>query len=483
MNSCSDPRVRARLYAMTAFFVSGLGAPLAATAEDGVLITGFTAQFGGPQAAISDSALSREQLCGPDGAASMLNSMNQVGDRLGERLSGGGFSAGDRASEAEAVRSEMCQRDEPFSLEAYAMTFVECRMTMDTPSMVTDIRMATGDEPVVMTMGDYYRAEASRMALDSSMQVPAAGGISISDINWVGPGDTKQIAGHSTTRWNFDFETGMGDAMAGMEAMGISAKISTTGYGYFSDNLPGMGIVQSFYGKFVDSIQAQQGSSMFGGMMKSMVEMLAKGVPLEMEQTMESGFAMGGSGGMKTLNKATGLRAVTLPGDICSRTMIPDYFAVSDMNEQMQGMGDMGGAAGQQMPGMSELNQSMGGLSEAMEQMSPEQREALQGLGLGSLFGGGNDANPAGQPAQAPAQSAPAARSGPSSSELTTDDMTQSVQLHLQALGYTVGNTSGDLDTDTIIAISQFQAENGLKPSGEVSPQLLGVLGARVDNQ
>lgn len=99
---------------------------------------------------------------------------------------------------------------------------------------------------------------------------------------------------------------------------------------------------------------------------------------------------------------------------------------------------------------------------------------------LGNLLGQKGTV-PAAPKGAATARAAPPA--GPTSRDLTTDDLTQSVQNHLQALGYEVGNTDGDLDTTTIIAISQFQAENGMEATGEVSPQLLGVLGARVDTR
>jgi peptidoglycan hydrolase-like protein with peptidoglycan-binding domain len=68
------------------------------------------------------------------------------------------------------------------------------------------------------------------------------------------------------------------------------------------------------------------------------------------------------------------------------------------------------------------------------------------------------------------------------SSQLTTDDMTQSVQLHLQYLGIDPGNTSGELSVDTQIAISEFEASKGMKVTGEVTPQLLGILSAEVDS-
>lgn len=66
---------------------------------------------------------------------------------------------------------------------------------------------------------------------------------------------------------------------------------------------------------------------------------------------------------------------------------------------------------------------------------------------------------------------------------ITTGNLTQSVQKHLQALGYDTGNTDGELSTETIIAISQFQAEKGMQATGEVTPQLLGILGAEVDSR
>lgn len=121
--------------------------------------------------------------------------------------------------------------------------------------------------------------------------------------------------------------------------------------------------------------------------------------------------------------------------------------------------------------------------------------EGLQPMGasgmLGSIFGGegmnipglsGNSA-PAAAPTGTAAAAAATSRSEPSSADLTTDNLTQSVQLHLEALGYEVGNTNGDLDTTTIISISQYQAEKGMPVTGEATPQVLGSLGADVDSR
>lgn len=126
-----------------------------------------------------------------------------------------------------------------------------------------------------------------------------------------------------------------------------------------------------------------------------------------------------------------------------------------------------------------EMSQAMQEYNEAMSQMTPEQRAMMENMGMGDMMrqamGG------------AAGGSATSPRSGgcstPSSAELTTSNVLQSVQKHLEALGYNTGNTIGDASLETTIAISQFQAEKGLDVTGEVTPQLLGVLSAEVDGR
>jgi hypothetical protein len=55
------------------------------------------------------------------------------------------------------------------------------------------------------------------------------------------------------------------------------------------------------------------------------------------------------------------------------------------------------------------------------------------------------------------------------------------VQIHLQTLGYSPGNTNGELDRRTVVAIVQFQDDNELEVTGEATPQLAGILAAKVD--
>lgn len=483
MNFSSDSRLTARCFATSLVLCCATASPLVVAAEEGVLMTGYNVQYSGPAAAISDSALSRETLCGPDGATAMLNSINQVANRLDERVSSGGWSEGDRQAAVVTTITEMCQGNESFSLEAYAMTYAECRMTMDTASMFTDISMPPGNAPAAMTMGDMYRAEASRITFDRSMDAAGSIGATMGDINWVGPEDSKQVAGLSGTRWNFNYETGLGGgALAGLASMGMSTSITTTGHGYFSSSVPGMDTVQAFFDNFASQIDSgQSSSSMFGGMLKTMVQMLEKGVPLEMETTVSSNMRGPGGMSMRSGFKATGVQRITLADDMCSRNLVPDYFAVTDMNEQLEGMGGMAGAAQGMTPEQQEqMQEGMAGFSEAMAGMSDEQKEALAGFGLGSIAGMGAQ-QPAAAPANQPAAAPPS--SGPGSESLMTDNLVQSIQLHLQALDIDPGNTDGNMDLNTQIAISQFQASKGMEVTGEESPQLLGALAAEVDSK
>ena len=61
------------------------------------------------------------------------------------------------------------------------------------------------------------------------------------------------------------------------------------------------------------------------------------------------------------------------------------------------------------------------------------------------------------------------------------DELTQIIQKDLIMLGYDPGNIQGEMSTETIVAISKFQAENNLDVTGEPSPQLAGIIKARMN--
>jgi peptidoglycan hydrolase-like protein with peptidoglycan-binding domain len=59
------------------------------------------------------------------------------------------------------------------------------------------------------------------------------------------------------------------------------------------------------------------------------------------------------------------------------------------------------------------------------------------------------------------------------------DDLTLMVEQDLAALGYDTGAVDGEETMETVIAISKFQAQNDIEVTGEVTPQLAGVLSAK----
>lgn len=63
---------------------------------------------------------------------------------------------------------------------------------------------------------------------------------------------------------------------------------------------------------------------------------------------------------------------------------------------------------------------------------------------------------------------------------VVADDLTRMIQKDLIALGYDPGNIQGELSTETVVAISTFQAENDMAVDGVASPQLAGVLKAKL---
>lgn len=449
--------------------VAVAGLPLSLAAEQGLFLTGYTAMYGGGASMEREGGLKGDVLCGSEGVSELQRIDQAVLDRVAERLGDAGVpSAGELQVEAQAIKADLCQDGGSFRLEPQAITYSSCRMTMDQDSTLMELRMPTAETPGAMEMADFRKAEVMRIPLYQADESASAGaGSEAGEMNWTGPGDTRQIAGYPAARWDFAYSATM--SIGG--GMGMSVNLQTEGHGYFSKDIPGFELLDALYRKFLGGVSFDQGgSSFFGGMMKTWVGMLDRGMPLYMDQTTRSSMgAMGMGGDNRSVMKINSLRLVDLPSDFCTRELVPDHFAVTDVGQGLSGISITPGGGSED----TDSNAGGGVLGGLLKMMNSAGQQAP-------------GAAPAGQPAAQSPAAAPAgsaARSGPGSSDLMSDNLTQSVQKHLQALGFSVGNTDGELDTNTIIAISQFQAERGMEVTGEVTPQLLGVLGAAVDAQ
>jgi peptidoglycan hydrolase-like protein with peptidoglycan-binding domain len=60
------------------------------------------------------------------------------------------------------------------------------------------------------------------------------------------------------------------------------------------------------------------------------------------------------------------------------------------------------------------------------------------------------------------------------------DALTEIIQTDLTTLGIYSGEIDGEATTATIVAVSKFQAENGMEVTGEITPQLAGVIKAAI---
>ena len=400
----------------------------------------------------------------------------------------------DIAAGLRVARDEFCdQPQETPSVYPYAITYAYCRMAMVTPQHAMDIHLPPGVGEGTMSMADHASREVMLVGLRRNLDAVA---------NVIGPGWGDQInmravgdggsrIGYETTQYNFDYTGGFGMPGAGAlseadvqggaitspQLFGNLISATTEGSLWASASAPGIDIVQSFYQNLTREVQLDQGSMGFiGGLVNNLVGMLRAGLPLEIEQTVSSRIMGRTAISGRSHALVTDVQLVDFDPAWCSGSLMPPEYTVTDIDQQLADAmaGSPGGTAG---PSSGEMAQAMQQLNEAMQQMTPEQRQMMEQFGVGGMM----PQAPASTPTSRSAGTAEPRRTRPSSEELYSDNLTQMIQNHLQALGYDTGNTSGEMSLETTIAISQFQAERGLEVTGEVSAQLAGILAAEVD--
>ncbi len=381
----------------------------------------------------------------------------------------------------QSVRDEVCnQPEQPPEVQPFVITYTYCRMTMVTPGQLLDIHLPPTIGTGTMLAADYQRGEAVQVTLRRSFEDAAV---------VTGPGWSSQVSmtnatdggnriGYPTTRYEFEYSGGLGGGLVPMAEM---VTTRNTGSVWVSDQVPGLDIVRTFYRNLTTEVAPDQGGmSFFAGLINNLVGLLRHGLPLEIDQTTSSSIM-----GMTTVSGRSrsiisGIEVVDFNDDWCTQVLVPPEIEVQDVDQQL--------SEAMSQSGMS--SEDMAEAMEAMQNMTPEQRQMLEQMGMGDMMqqmmGG---ATPGAQPAAAAPSSMTGGGGGsgkvnmPSPDELQGSSVTESVQKHLQALGYDVGDVNGEMSLQTTIAISTFQAEKGMKVTGEVSPQLLGVLSAEVDKR
>ena len=509
--SCTERRFPEAIAVFAITLCLTIGVASVAAADQGVIITGvqaddieftntadagFTIQDYCNQANIIDNEIGRALMAvdlaiTESGWAVPLSTIESMPDMP---------SRWDIATDAANARTAICNNEQQESrVETFTITYSSCRMDMTTPSYAMVISIPDGTDTAVMLAADHATREVAHFEMtawvEESNQYTGAGW---SDQMALTPtGQSTEIFGFDTEHYTFTLESGLGETEMGelgqndIEAgqinneqrLGNLVKVTSTGNTWIAPDAPGIDIVKTFYERLTSRFRPDAGAHSFmSGMINSMVGILEKGIPIVMQQKNTSSMMGREMGGGESESHVVNIRLWDLPPDWCGAPPTPpDGYTVSNLNEAMSDM---------QMPSSAEMATAMQDYEAAMAGMTDEERQMLEQMGMGDLMqqamsGGANPAAAQQAPAATAAGGA-ASRGGsaiPPSSDLTTGDLTESVQLHLQALGYNVGDINGEVSLSTQIAISTFQAEKGLEVTGEVTPQLLGLLSAEVDSR
>lgn len=391
----------------------------------------------------------------------------------------------DIADSMKTARDGFCDREDGKStIYPFVITYSYCRMTMVTNTSMLDILLPAGGGSGTMTVADYASGEASQVSLrrDIGKAQEVLGKSWSTDVSLTSPSDGGDRIGYATTRYDYEYSGSPGTGLGG--PMQNAIKVKNSGTIWVSNEVPGIDIVRSFYQNLTNEVSNADGSlSFFEGLLKNLAGLLREGMPLESTSYTESkihggpmmdGLSMQGGSHMIV----TGVSLVDTNSAWCTKSLLPPDFPVTDIDQQIS----------EAMSGTSsaEMEQAMQQYNEAMQNMTPEQKQMMEQMGVGSMLdqmmGGGV---PGAQPPAANPRAAPGSKGSnmPPPEDLQGGSLTETVQRHLQALGYDVGAADGEMSMETVIAISTFQSEKGMEVTGEVTPQLLGVLSAEVDSR
>jgi hypothetical protein len=418
-----------------------------------------------------------------------------------------GMEAGQATASALAdLRECAFEPDQGYSGDMWLIV-TSCSMIMGAGTQWMRWTVPPFSEEASMVALDAATGQAVTVPLETRMkQLQEYEGVAVNKTgkltgyNVDGPGAQKSVVlsvpelrEFTADRYDFNY-SGNIEVIPGATASDFmpTVSVNSTGHAWIVPDAPGADVIATFFANFRDHVAPAAGmGSLMAGMMRQMAALTTIGIPVETTQktqvgagTMMSSF--GADSGESTSEIKRIMVSPNAASGRCARTVLPENVEVVDINAMMAGAGgqpggNAPGAAGmsgmtpeQQAEAAAAMNQASAAMQDAMDQMTPEQQDMLRNMGIAVPGTAAAAANPAGG----------AAKSGaPSSDSLMTDNLTQTVQLHLQALGYDVGNTDGTASIETTIAISQFQAEKGMTVTGEVTPQLAGILAAEVDSR
>ncbi|MGI9205972.1 MAG: hypothetical protein ACR2Q3_18290, partial [Woeseiaceae bacterium] len=353
-------------------------------------------------------------------------SMTQAGSPITfnvvEALPGAPTREGIRQSVRRA-RDEVCQQQPPPpQVQPFAITYAYCRMAMVTPYQVMDIHLPPQIGTGTMSAADYTQGEAMQITLsrgfDAAATVTGAGWSS--QVQMTAPTSGGTRIGYPTTRYQFSYSGGLGGP--GSVPMAGMVSTETSGTVWVSEAVPGLDIVRAFYNNLTREVSPDQaGNSFFAGLVNNLVGMLRNGLPLKIDQTIESKIMGRTSVSGRSHSVITDVRLIEFRPEWCSESLLPPNMPVQDINQQIsEAMGQSGAQSAEMAEAMQQYN-------EAMQNMTPEDRRMMEQMGMGNMMdqmmGGANPGAQQQMPSAPPQQSSPAGSNMPSSDELQGDSL------------------------------------------------------------
>ena len=369
-----------------------------------------------------------------------------------EYVPGGAPTRASLEQDMRNLRDAVCDQPPPkTTVQPFVITYAYCRMAMYTPTHAMDIHLPPGTGNGTMSAADHVKREVMKMTLQRNIKAVQAStgkgwdeGLTLSP-----PRAAAPRIGYPANEHSFEYTAGLGGGAAALGGIAQMVTAKNEGTVWLSSQVPGTEIVQIFYERLTREIQPEGGAmSFFAGLINNLVGMLREGLPLEIDQTTSSRVMGVTTVSGRSRSIISSVEMVNFDRQWCNESLMPAAYTVIDIDEQLAEA--MGGT------NPEEMSEAMQEYNAAMEQMTPEQRAMMESMGMGDMMGGAAAAG--GKPPGGSTSPPSAACSSPSSRELTTDDLLQTVQKHLHALGYDPGNTDGGDSFMTTIAISQFQA-------------------------
>ncbi len=399
----------------------------------------------------------------------------------------------------DSAEEALCKDIDTDYFSHFTITYAHCRMTMRTRNQTMEIHMPPGSSSAYMLAVDHEKQEGAMADLVRDLQrtTPVTGQGWSSGVSMTPLGISEEYLGYTTHKYKYEYTAGMGGlgTQPGMDWIARKISVKNEGKASIAPAVEGDSIPKRFYWNLATQVQPASGASgFFSGLIMNMVGLMQHGLPLSIESKVTSKIMGKSVISGDSLSVITDVSLKPMPSGYCEQDIVPPDFEITNVGEEIEkALAQQGGSAGSApgMPSNAEMEAAMQQMEEAMAQMTPEQKQMMESMGLGDMMGMGGAAAVGGSagaaqppPASAPTPS-PSKKAGSQdslSAALQGKNLTETAKNYLQVLGYDTGEGGGEMNLETTIAISQFQAENGMEATGEVTPQLIGVLAAKVDS-